>query len=253
MFRTLRFYHSFFKFLSTPSSRRATQDQIHHLWRGGHFYPRPPRGGRPGAIRSRAHTSHFYPRPPRGGRRLSHKVLDMDKHISIHALREEGDGYRTRCWTWTSTFLSTPSARRATSLHGFWRRPCTDFYPRPPRGGRHLSSIMVLFVYAFLSTPSARRATMQGLSILTGIITFLSTPSARRATRRTWKRQWRRPISIHALREEGDWSRLIWGWAQSNFYPRPPRGGRPEHRAHRAGVGKISIHALREEGDSERG
>ena len=163
MFRTLRFYHSFFKFLSTPSSRRATQDQIHHLWRGGHFYP------------------------------------------------------------------------------------------RPPRGGRHLSSIMVLFVYAFLSTPSARRATMQGLSILTGIITFLSTPSARRATRRTWKRQWRRPISIHALREEGDWSRLIWGWAQSNFYPRPPRGGRPEHRAHRAGVGKISINALREEGDSERG
>ena len=34
-------------------------------------------------------------------------------------------------------------------------------------------------------------------------------------------------ISIHALREEGD----VWCWeradADVDFYPRPPRGGRP--------------------------
>ena len=38
--------------------------------------------------------------------------------------------------------------------------------------------------------------------------------------------EWWHPISIHALREEGDEGsergRSIW----TNFYPRPPRGGR---------------------------
>ena len=203
MFRTLRFYHSFFKFLSTPSSRRATQDQIHHLWRGGHFYPRPPRGGRPGAIRSRAHTSHFYPRPPRGGRRLSHKVLDMDKHISIHALREEGDLNTGRTEQELEKFLSTPSARRATqkggenltdrqiSIHALREEGDVKlqelwvflvyFYPRPPRGGRHGTLSPAAILAVFLSTPSARRAT------------------SREATH-TWHNMY--------------------------FYPRSPRGGR---------------------------
>ena len=80
---------------------------------------------------------YFYPRPPRGGRRAM-----SDKHgaifgISIHALREEGDaeeagtradsanfyprpprGGRLKAVTdtqTTATFLSTPSARRATA------------------------------------------------------------------------------------------------------------------------------------------
>ena len=35
-------------------------------------------------------------------------------------------------------------------------------------------------------------------------------------------------ISIHALREEGDLSRLYHNVEQKYFYPRPPRGGRPE-------------------------
>ena len=34
-------------------------------------------------------------------------------------------------------------------------------------------------------------------------------------------------ISIHALREEGDVSAPIAPFCRSNFYPRPPRGGRP--------------------------
>ena len=36
--------------------------------------------------------------------------------ISIHALREEGDGLRYVQDTGSAVFLSTPSARRATSL-----------------------------------------------------------------------------------------------------------------------------------------
>ena len=57
----------------------------------------------------------------------------------------------------------------------------SDFYPRPPRGGRHEIAAVDAKADAFLSTPSARRATTQPED--TGVI---------------WK------ISIHALREEGD-------------------------------------------------
>ena len=78
-------------------------------------------------------------------------------------------------------------------------------------------------------------------------------------------------ISIHALREEGDWSAERSRHRLWNFYPRPPRGGRRQlqrvnippndfyPRPPRGGrlalqggdliVGQISIHALREEGD----
>ena len=83
------------EFLSTPSARRATflcKTNIAHF---RNFYPRPPRGGRPasaaGAYRS---SRDFYPRPPRGGRQINicnHRWL---YEISIHALREEGDGPR---------------------------------------------------------------------------------------------------------------------------------------------------------------
>ena len=56
-------------------------------------------------------------------------------------------------------------------------------------------------------------------------------------------------ISIHALREEGDqWSAAVVGWLR-DFYPRPPRGGRPGARTDRFAEKGISIHALREEGD----
>ena len=80
--------------------------------------------------------------------------------ISIHALREEGDARTRAIMCLTFTFLSTPSARRATTA--YQRQTCsdTDFYPRPPRGGRPLA----------LSLEPCDQL-----------------------------------ISIHALREEGDW------------------------------------------------
>ena len=61
----------------------------------------------------------------------------------------------------------------------------------------------------------------------------------------------RTAISIHALREEGDiTSLLIFRPSQANFYPRPPRGGRPTSVRYSVDSWEISIHALREEGDS---
>ena len=79
-------------------------------------------------------------------------------------------------------------------------------------------------------------------------------------------------ISIHVLREEDDFAMQLANYRELNFYPRPPRGGRPaEHmgahtrqrnfypRPPRGGrrkkrlnlsIGsKISIHVLREEDD----
>ena len=57
-------------------------------------------------------------------------------------------------------------------------------------------------------------------------------------------------ISIHALREEGDLEAARNGPCLENFYPRPPRGGRPFRFALLYDDITISIHALREEGDA---
>ena len=79
------------KFLSTPSARRATHSQSDDAQLLFHFYPRPPRGGRPLPTGSLTIIIYFYPRPPRGGRRAVCDKLTQLADISIHALREEGD------------------------------------------------------------------------------------------------------------------------------------------------------------------
>ena len=59
-------------------------------------------------------TGNFYPRPPRGGRPGSAVLLHESPDISIHALREEGDKQAIPTVVGWGIFLSTPSARRAT-------------------------------------------------------------------------------------------------------------------------------------------
>ena len=100
--------------------------------------------------------------------------------ISIHALREEGDAL-------SSLEVSVFS----------------NFYPRPPRGGRPHTYALKYYLFEFLSTPSARRAT-------TSAADEGNAPA----------------ISIHALREEGDDFQHFPAIFHENFYPRPPRGGR---------------------------
>ena len=148
---------------------------------------------------------YFYPRPPRGGRQRLQSMVEDLPEISIHALREEGDRPRIPPAT-AAVFLSTPSARRATSLAKMAIRRVENFYPRPPRGGRPVFTACVSRSWLFLSTPSARRATRSTSTRTCLLIPFLSTPSARRATGLA---------SSSAL-------------GVSHFYPRPPRGGRPQ-------------------------
>ena len=113
-----------------------------------------------------AALSHFYPHPPRGGRqhRARQSVL-KDIKISIHTLREEGDG----------TLPGAPSFAEY-------------FYPHPPRGGRH----GILAGSAARTTISIHTLREEGDNIksarkMVERAKFLSTPSARRATAKTEK------------------------------------------------------------------
>ena len=79
------------------------------------FYPRPPRGGRPynGHPVIRKYIISIHALREEGDVRLENQ-LDQ-KGISIHALREEGDQFLEACSQYRKSFLSTPSARRATA------------------------------------------------------------------------------------------------------------------------------------------
>ena len=128
------------------------------------------------------------------------------------------------------SFLSTPSARRATdsdllisveddiSIHALReegdmfgrpvRSPYAYFYPRPPRGGRpaHLRQAapdLVISIHALREEGDGAKAAIEDADEI-----FLSTPSARRAT---------------GCILCGERSRV-------HFYPRPPRGGRRSGR-----------------------
>ena len=155
-------------------------------------------------------------------------------------------------------------SRPASGLSNFYPRPprggrlttasfcthATNFYPRPPRGGRLISLSIVMAAEIFLSTPSARRATRpewrqgQGLQISIhalreegdpkgnghGLLPerFLSTPSARRATGSTTSTSGAFTIFLStpsARRATPAFSDHFGDCG--DFYPRPPRGGRP--------------------------
>ena len=81
------------------------------------FYPRPPRGGRhhfqKRTIKRLAISIHAL-REEGDGSALG--FFNLQGVISIHALREEGDIYVTNGFIAYKIFLSTPSARRATQI-----------------------------------------------------------------------------------------------------------------------------------------
>ena len=147
--------------------------------------------------------------------------------ISIHALREEGDG---------STQTGNTGA--------------LDFYPRPPRGGRRPGKLVLDCVYLFLSTPSARRATHH-CKILRCSPSISIHALREEGDAAVYIKRLTEIISIHALREEGDCCAPTPAMSPCNFYPRPPRGGRPLKTEDYQKVIDISIHALREEGDGD--
>ena len=146
---------------------------------------------------------HFYPRPPRGGR--------LTPFVLLLAIL---------------TFLSTSSARRATALPVSCIFPSWNFYPRPPRGGRQCLLSASITAMLFLSTSSARRATTHKEANYGKRVYFYPRPPRGGRHLHHSHCHWCGNISIHVLREEGD-------FAESHFL----------------GIRHISIHVLREEGD----
>ena len=144
------------------------------------FYPRPPRGGRPISRSSANQSSTFLSTP--SARRATQQLAarGYNVKISIHALREEGDV--------------------ATSISG---TKVLYFYPRPPRGGRPVPTGHPLPRPYFYPRPPRGGRRLQTLAF-TSFLIFLSTPSARRATPKMFADGGFTEISIHALREEGD-------------------------------------------------
>ena len=140
-----RAYDEKYRFLSTPSARRAT------AWS---FATRSPTIISIHALREEGDLSpcaalllrlEFLSTPSARRATFQHRYQERVTLISIHALREEGDALREEgdaldyaAKIKHAQFLSTPSARRATSP----------------------SSSPMLATFQFLSTPSARRATL---------------------------------------------------------------------------------------------
>ena len=214
-------------FLSTPSARRATPPGRPVRPAGIDFYPRPPRGGRRRKIGNILSAIEFLSTPSARRATAGLEGRVSPRRISIHALREEGDGkqyaYRAAKWdisihalreegdneevdkmSVAEIFLSAPSARRATRAGAQRRRPYSNFYPRPPRGGRHGAPLsgepfLKISIHALREEgdrpprcavcgqrdfyPRPPRGGRQPPARRTGMLRiFLSTPSARRAT-----------------------------------------------------------------------
>ena len=80
------------------------------------------------------------------------------------------------------TFLSTPSARRATFEECDTFSGMKDFYPRPPRGGRQDEQGRIYHAYT-ISIHALREEGDTTVCVVShDPFIFLSTPSARRAT-----------------------------------------------------------------------
>ena len=82
-------------FLSTPSARRATCCGPRGGDSGCYFYPRPPRGGRLNTYEQRLAATGFLSTPSARRATATATSLGYSVEISIHALREEGDGVVT--------------------------------------------------------------------------------------------------------------------------------------------------------------
>ena len=146
-----------------------------------HFNPLPPHGGRLLRALFQRPPDNFNPLPPHGGRLYRSSHHRINRCISIHSLRMEGDGF------WTEVFLN-----EEISIHSLRME-----------GDRAITYI-VSAVFAFQSTPSAWRETVYHLHPLYVNSLFQSTPSAWRETQNDSENSQYQYISIHSLRMEGD-------------------------------------------------
>ncbi len=145
---------------------------------------------------------YFYPRPPGGGRLRQDQRCAAASPISIHALRVEGD-LRVRQSDRHDRGISIHALRvEGDSSFPYFLIISSDFYPRPPGGGRRFSRCFVVALFQFLSTPSGWRATVEITPRWRALYFYPRPPGGGR----------RRSIMCRS--------------SFTHFYPRPPGGGR---------------------------
>ena len=130
--------------------------------------------------------------------------MALPSMISIHALREEGD-FGPFSGKMFSLISIHALREEGDMMFALWMPMSCYFYPRPPRGGR-----LDPHRFTAVSLDISIHALREEGDLLAEIVKPVEL------------------ISIHALREEGDFFSAVLHPAQSDFYPRPPRGGRPE-------------------------
>ena len=217
------------KFQSTPPARGATLEPELPEPRYTISIHAPREGG------DRNHSGillflvYFNPRPPRGGRRSPLSSL-RNPPVFQSTPPARGATFQLTSCPASLIFQSTPPARGATGGVSGSLLDTYNFNPRPPRGGRPYTRFGSLYQVISIHAPreggdrDTRPTTTREMPR-----TFQSTPPARGAT------------SQQKNRLGGN----------SNFNPRPPRGGRHgQHHAKKKQRG-ISIHAPREGGDKE--
>ena len=173
------------------------------------------------------------------------------RKISIHALCEEGDSFSFSNRPVFSSFLSTPSARRATQMSNTaYQRAVISIHALCEEGDINVGKPPFVLTL-FLSTPSARRATVGHSGLVYLVKNFYPRPlRGGRPSRRRWcpRRDthfYPRPLRGGRLHgEDGRAGR------KGHFYPRPLRGGRHHFQPTTLRLLAISIHALCEEGDT---
>ena len=125
-----------------------------------HFYPRPPCGGRRRRKFFSRSSRNFYPRPPCGGRHDRDAGSGQPGRISIHVPLAGDDLVPFPDLLVVTISIHVPLAgddlrksRRPT--------PRRYFYPRPPCGGRPVSSGAGDHGVEFLSTSPLRGTTLE--------------------------------------------------------------------------------------------
>ena len=238
-------------FLSTPSARRATDAATPDLEYILQFLSTPSARRATGNRNGKTDRSRdFYPRPPRGERQALEPSNGQKIWISIHALREESDDVKRAEAVFKRSFLSTPSARRATAPPSKNGQTGGYFYPRPPRGERRHIITPRLFCQE-ISIHALREESDADNKLRAILASDISIHALREESDDDGvKVKVDNIISIHALREESDILRSFDNAKSLQFLSTPSA-----RRATFVLVGvcidgrKISIHALREESD----
>ena len=170
---------------------------------------------------------HFYPRPPRGGRPRTNDYIHGDNEFLSTPSARRATWKLLESFLPSNAFLSTPSARRATSTKDASSETSGTFLSTPSARRATTADEFIQKNEIGISIHALREeGDIPKCGTLGGEREFLSTPSARRATDHPAHAGSWQNISIHALREEGDERTAATLPPFQYFYPRPPRGGR---------------------------